>query len=144
MSAPNIFRLCGEDPAFVRSSLASFLRARRAALEIRAERRATATVAERVAMADVLAQVDRWVFDARAWLAERGLPCNEPAESAGGASMAQGCAAPSPAVGPAATEPARARDATPADPFSLCPGGQSLPAVAAAVDPQAALEAAIP
>lgn len=96
MSRKNMFCRIGEDASFVRRSLTSFLEARVAAMQIRAEESATWTVVERVAFAGVLERIDAWIFDARAWLADRGLTCNEPGStSADGASMAHGCAASS-------------------------------------------------
>lgn len=123
MSLPNVFCLV-DDPDFVRRTLEGFLQARRHALDIRREQSATATIAERMAMASVLEQIDRWVFDARAWLSARGLACNA---STVGASMAQGCAAVFPAVGPASEKSPEVAVTTPDDPLSLCPEGQFLP-----------------
>lgn len=131
MSQSNVFCLV-EDAAFVRRSLVSFQELRAHALAIRAEQRATATLAERVAMSDVLGQIDRWISDARSWLAARGLPCNEPAEPA---SMAHGCAVFASAVGPApallvVANEQRERSAsditTPANPLFCDPALQKL------------------
>lgn len=103
---PSTYDFC-RDPDNVASSLASVLRMRRAALQVRIEEGAAWTIAERIAFAHVLETIDRWIYDARSWFAVRGLPCprdlgagRSPA-STEGASMAQGCAALASAVGPA-------------------------------------------
>jgi hypothetical protein len=88
------------DPDFVQNYLQTALAMRHVTIEERRQiRQRGMTLQERIAIVQALETIDGWIYDARAWLAARGLPCRE--ASAAGASMAQGCAAVALAVGPA-------------------------------------------
>jgi hypothetical protein len=130
------------DPEFVQDFLQSVLQMRVQALAMKSDEGHTWDLGMRIAFrGDVLPTIDQWIYDARAWLAAKGIACRK--ASAGGASMAHGCAAFSPAVGPAHEKSPEVAVTTPDDSLSLCPEGQFLPVAATTVDVQeAALEAA--
>lgn len=123
MSAPNTFHLVN-DPAFVSRALLTSLHVRAAAIRIRAEQRHTADLHDRIAMSEVLAQVDRWIYDARAWLSALGLPSPslfastttpavEGCRGSSPAAMAHGCAALAVGAGaPLVTHPDRLHNRT--------------------------------